>query len=70
MPSRIRPDRVNFKDLKEFQLVYACEDCVHFKAESKTCLIGLKSEPHLKLNQIKQARLSGEMLFCRFIETD
>ncbi len=68
--SRIRPDRVSSKDLNEYNLAYACEDCVHYESKTKECLIGLKSQIHLKSNQLKQARLSGEMLFCRFIDIE
>ena len=68
--SNIRPDRVQPTDLSELKLIYSCEDCTYFKAKTQKCVLGLNTEPHLKMTQIRKYNLSGQMLFCRFIEID
>lgn len=66
----IRPDRVTSEDLSNLGLVYSCEDCAHFDVKQIKCTLGLNCIPHLKANQEKKYSLSGEMLFCRFIEIE
>lgn len=69
MPKKtIRPDRVQANDIKNLNIIYACEDCIYFKAKGPSCVLGLSTEPHLRLNQLKKFNLSGQMLFCRFLE--
>lgn len=66
--SSIRPDRVQPVDLLKRKLTYSCEDCTYFNLEKQNCVLGLNVTPHLKKNQLKKMELSGQMLFCRFIE--
>lgn len=68
--SSIRPDRVQTSDIEEFNLVYSCEDCAHFDTIQIQCTLGLNCLNHLKSTQDQKYKISGEMLFCRFIEIE
>lgn len=66
----IRPDRVQAQDIKDLKLVFACEDCSYFNSKTESCVLGLSVRAHLRMAQLRKFELSGQMLFCRFIEID
>jgi hypothetical protein len=66
----IRPDRVQVTDIVNLKQVYACEDCTYFNSLTKKCILRLNTEFHLKEAQLKKMSISGQMLFCRFLEID
>ncbi|MEM7647022.1 MAG: hypothetical protein AAF203_08940 [Pseudomonadota bacterium] len=66
----IKLDRVQARDLLNYNLIYACEQCSHFDPERIECTLGFQCEPHLKENQLKGFSSHSHMAFCRFLEID
>ena len=66
----IKLDRVNPQDFRNYNMLFACEDCSHFKSDTTECTLGFRTEPHLMSEQIKKYHLHGHMAFCRFHEID
>lgn len=66
----IRPDRVQPHEISELNLMFSCENCTYFKGYNNSCVLGLNTTPHLKSEQLKKFEISGQMLFCRFIEIE
>jgi hypothetical protein len=73
-PKRIRRsiklDRVQASDFLHYEMIYSCEQCSYFAAESQECLLGFPSRNHLKAEQLKTFSTLGHMAFCRFLEID
>ncbi len=73
-PKRIRRsiklDRVQASDFNNLPMIYACEHCSFFASETKLCMMGMPTAPHLLEEQLKRFNLTGHMAFCRFQEID
>lgn len=66
----IKLDRVDSVDLLYRNMIYCCEQCSHFDAESDSCTLGYQARLHKKDIQLKRHALHGHMAFCRFTEID
>ena len=63
-------DKVTKENFVKYNYASSCEDCTHFDFQPETCTLGYPTSPHLKRNQWAQILKTGEMAFCRTIETD
>lgn len=65
----IKLDRVDPRDFRRFQMIFACEDCSHFDASGASCTIGYRPQ-HRREEQLALYERTGKMAFCRFLEID
>lgn len=63
-------DPIHPRDFRELEIVYYCEQCSHFAAETQSCTIGYDASKHLKAVQDRNYEMYGRVAFCRFSEID
>ena len=66
----IKLDRVQPEDLLRRQMIFCCEQCSHYDAESDHCTLGYQARLHKREIQLKRYERHGHMAFCRFTEID
>lgn len=65
----LRHEKINPADLKNYELAFFCDNCVHYDKSHHLCTMGY-SPAHTVSEQMAQYDLTGTMAFCRFCEID
>lgn len=63
-------DPIHPRDYRELNIIFYCEQCVHFDSKAKACTIGYDASIHMKAVQERNYELYGRVAFCRFCEID
>lgn len=62
-------DGVKASDLRQMNIMYACEQCSYFSPKAG-CAMGFRFQLHTRENQLKLWERTGKMAICRSQEVD
>jgi len=63
-------DPIHPRDYRELNIIFCCEQCVHFDSIKNSCTIGYDASIHMREVQERNYELYGKVAFCRFSEID